>query len=312
MCSKNSKNKEQDLFYWFTPHNPDISQCSDSLRLKLGPVEKILAEWHKNIDIRDCPVPRILMQTWKTNNIPDKWRQAQPSIRKEMPDWHLILLTDEDNDEFVRIFYPKIYKTFLSYAYGIQRADVIRYLWLHRYGGIYLDLDFVVQHNLELAFTLFENKVVGNTNSASQIYFACSSNVNTITNWFIASAPNLDFWDYCISVIPYNAQAGWIGSLSRELYILNSTGPIFLNRAVTDYASKHNFSYTLIDPKKLNPYNMCTTCYNSDTLLRPLEGSSWFNNPVYKICYCWMYTILIFLGFIILLMLYFCFYKYYG
>lgn len=37
--------------------------------------------------------------------------------------------------------YPSFLPTFDSYKYPIQRADAIRYFVLHRFGGIYMDLD---------------------------------------------------------------------------------------------------------------------------------------------------------------------------
>lgn len=52
-----------------------------------------------------------------------------------------ILWTDETSHQFIAEHYSWFLPTFEAYPYNIQRADVIRYFVLHRYGGVYMDLD---------------------------------------------------------------------------------------------------------------------------------------------------------------------------
>lgn len=51
------------------------------------------------------------------------------------------LWTDATARLFMQTHYPSFLPTYDSYEYNIQRADAIRYFVLHRYGGIYMDLD---------------------------------------------------------------------------------------------------------------------------------------------------------------------------
>jgi hypothetical protein len=51
------------------------------------------------------------------------------------------LWTDATARLFIQTHYPSFLATYDSYEYNIQRADAIRYFVLHRYGGIYMDLD---------------------------------------------------------------------------------------------------------------------------------------------------------------------------
>lgn len=51
------------------------------------------------------------------------------------------LWTDATARHFIQTHYPSFLATYDSYEYNIQRADAIRYFVLHRYGGIYMDLD---------------------------------------------------------------------------------------------------------------------------------------------------------------------------
>lgn len=42
---------------------------------------------------------------------------------------------------FALQFHPKFLPTFMSYDHPVRRADALRPLVLHTFGGVYLDLD---------------------------------------------------------------------------------------------------------------------------------------------------------------------------
>jgi mannosyltransferase OCH1-like enzyme len=91
----------------------------------------------------DYPViPKLIMQTWKTNELPDKWKPTQLSINRYMSDWKYILMTDEMNRNFIIHHFPNFLPYYDAFPYPIQRADAIRYAWLYVHGGLYLDCDF--------------------------------------------------------------------------------------------------------------------------------------------------------------------------
>ncbi len=52
--------------------------------------------------------------------------------------------------DFIEKEYPTFLKTFDGYKNIIQRADSIRYFVLHKYGGIYLDLDDGCERRLDV------------------------------------------------------------------------------------------------------------------------------------------------------------------
>lgn len=52
-----------------------------------------------------------------------------------------MLWTDAKSRELIAEHYPWFLPTFDGYKYKIQRADAIRYFVLHRFGGVYMDLD---------------------------------------------------------------------------------------------------------------------------------------------------------------------------
>lgn len=61
------------------------------------------------------------------------------------PDWTYYFWTDADNLELLNRHYPEyveLYNSYNGWAHRVQKADFIRYFILHRYGGVYVDLDF--------------------------------------------------------------------------------------------------------------------------------------------------------------------------
>ena len=58
-----------------------------------------------------------------------------------MSDYTFKFWTDEMNLQLVKESYPSLLETYIGYEYPIQRADSIRYMILHKFGGVYLDLD---------------------------------------------------------------------------------------------------------------------------------------------------------------------------
>lgn len=59
------------------------------------------------------------------------------------PDALHVLWTDEDNDELVKTHYREFESLYFSRLLTkVQRADIARIMYLHRYGGVYVDLDY--------------------------------------------------------------------------------------------------------------------------------------------------------------------------
>ncbi|KAI8908477.1 nucleotide-diphospho-sugar transferase, partial [Gorgonomyces haynaldii] len=86
-------------------------------------------------------IPRIIHQTWKTNNIPEQWEAPHQRCQDMHPEWQVKLWTDEQISAFVVQNYPELVSLFMSYRYPIQRVDAFRYLVLYHYGGVYIDMD---------------------------------------------------------------------------------------------------------------------------------------------------------------------------
>lgn len=75
------------------------------------------------------PLPKIFQE------LGDTWKYFHK-------DWQYVLWDDEKIEQFVNRYFPLYAKPFNSFAYNVQRWDVIRYLILYKMGGLYVDFDY--------------------------------------------------------------------------------------------------------------------------------------------------------------------------
>lgn len=101
--------------------------------------------WTQQMETFDslrCRIPRILHQTWKSRTIGATKVKYVRSWIDLNPDWHYKLWTDKDNRLLVASRFPQYLDLYDSYPQDIMRADIIRYLILYEFGGVYADTDF--------------------------------------------------------------------------------------------------------------------------------------------------------------------------
>ena len=237
-------------------------------------------------------IPKIIHQTWKTEDIPYEWKTAVNYCRTINKNFKYILWTDETMDNFVKENYLNFYKIYKSYKYNIQRCDAFRYLLLYKYGGIYLDMDIMCKQDL-------------NNFLHYDLVLAKSFNVETsFTNSFFMVIPNHHFFKYCIDNL-----AGNINSyqyFGKHFHVMNSTGPLFLNKMVNNYGKIKN-SYVLTKKEFAGDCNICNekTC-KGGIYFKHIIGRTWngIDSLIYNFISCHKYKILLlilFIGTILLL-----------
>ena len=209
----------------------------------------------------DSLVPHIVMQTWKTEKVPDHWLPSPKSIKKHLPGWQYVLMTDKDNDNFVKNHFPQLLAWFRGLKYPIQRADVIRYLYLFVNGGLYIDLDIEL---IASPSELFENG--GNL----FLLKAPRNFAGHYTNFFMASSKNNPFWmlviEECLKPVE------WWAILPHHV-ISQQTGLGALTRAANSWAH----AIAILPQNSLVPCDYCTpnSCSKPYSYTNFLKGQSW-------------------------------------
>ena len=169
----------------------------------------------KNIQYTQEGIPKIIHQTWKNENIPEKWILSKEQWMKTHEDWQYILWTDEDIMNHIKTFHEDYYDFFLNLEYKIQMVDAIRYFILYDYGGIYCDLDLYPKKNIE-------KYILGNLD---HFVYEAGKN-NSIVNAFMIS-PGKTFLMKEIYENLKKTEIPWF-CFGKHLKVMYSTGPNFL------------------------------------------------------------------------------------
>lgn len=206
-------------------------------------------------------IPKIIHQTWKDHNIPDKWKKSKQQWTYLHPNWTYILWTDNDIRNHIATYHPQFLELHDSYEYPIQRVDMIRYFILYDYGGVYSDLDLYPTKNIE-------SFLYNNTD-----YFVFSANSDCFTNALMISRKKSNIMKEIINNLKqsYYNPPWW--SFGKHLKIMNTTGPLFLTRILLNT----QYSYCVLPKTKFNPYSVTEefTEDKKNVIIHTLEGSSW-------------------------------------
>ncbi|CAI4819336.1 AMP_1a_G0055030.mRNA.1.CDS.1 [Saccharomyces cerevisiae] len=156
-------------------------------------------------------IPKIIHQTYKTEDIPEHWKEGRQKCLDLHPDYKYILWTDEMAYEFIKEEYPWFLDTFENYKYPIERADAIRYFILSHYGGVYIDLDDGCERKLDplLAFPAFLRK----------------TSPLGVSNDVMGSVPRHPFFLKALKSLKHYDKYWFIPYMT----IMGSTGPLFLS-----------------------------------------------------------------------------------
>jgi mannosyltransferase OCH1-like enzyme len=162
-------------------------------------------------------IPHIIHQTWKDEQVPDKWKAYQEKVIALHPDWEYRLWTDQENDAFIQKHYPDLFPIYKSYPKPVMRADVIRYAIMDQIGGLYLDLDYEMLKPFDLeeglVLPLSRDKEYGDKE-------------NRIGNCVMASTPGHPFWKAVLQdLVDHPFEIG-----SDEFDVEKATGPMLLTR----------------------------------------------------------------------------------
>lgn len=100
---------------------------------------------------------QLIHRTWKTYDVPKPGRQYVQSWESRYPLHTHVLWNDADNLCLVELHYPEFLECYNAFPLSIMRVDFVRLLYLHRYGGLYADVDYeCIQTPLEEIDTMIE------------------------------------------------------------------------------------------------------------------------------------------------------------
>jgi mannosyltransferase OCH1-like enzyme len=226
-------------------------------------------------------IPKIIHQIWIGTEIPESVKVLSNQIQYLNPDWEYKLWTDDSFDFLDSNLLKKINKIENLGA----RSDVLRYLIINKFGGLYLDCDFVPIKNF--------NDLIYNNVFIAGICNPDESNLPLINNGFFASNSNNPILKMIITNILGNLDI--LFNISKQDEVFKYTGPdIFTNQifnfitnndntGIVIYPSTYLYPISCRNKFRINKKTIEKSTYN-ETFAIHLWNASWFetNKSLYS------------------------------
>ena len=201
-------------------------------------------------------IPKIIIQTWKDNNIPEKYHKDIELLIKLNPTFTYMYFTDEDIEFFLKENYnDKYYKTYINLPLKIQKIDYFRYVAIYHFGGFYFDLDITSLYpldellNYECIFPV-DNYLSKNLCKLDRYKNICKEKMNFILGQYaFASIPKHPFMKNLIDNIDNNIENiidkyiimnnVKIKEIEKNYYIYKTTGPDYVTNNYINYLKNY-------------------------------------------------------------------------
>jgi len=191
----------------------------------------------------DRTIPRRIIQTGKTRDLPLLAQAAVANLKCLNPEFEYLFFDDEAVTSFVKTEFPQHWKVFESFRFPIQRFDFFRYLAVYRHGGFYFDLDVILASDLS---SLLESGCVFPFEGLTLSDFLRNQHKMDweIGNYAFGAAAGHPFLEAVIeNCVRAQKDPSWVKPMMRgapflskkEYFVLNTTGPGLVSRTLAEH-----------------------------------------------------------------------------
>jgi FkbM family methyltransferase len=185
-----------------------------------------------DIILRKQKIPRIIHQTYKTNELPVELSNNVEQLKKMNPTFEYRFYNDEDCVNFIKENYPeetlKLYLT-INDSYGPAKADYFRYLLMYKVGGVYLDIKSTTTVPLEDTL-LYTDEYLLSHWPGKDWSDELGYSLGEFQNWHIICKPEHPFLKKTIELVEDNIR-NYTDGAGKEA-VLRTTGPIAYSKAI--------------------------------------------------------------------------------
>lgn len=206
-------------------------------------------------------IPKVIVSTYHSKEkIPSK---VYENMKKYAPNYQYIIFDDDDIVKFLEKYYgPNILRTFHDLQ-GPHKADLFRYCYLYKFGGIYLDIKTELMENMDDVFHY--NNI--------HLYTAISHSNVTLHQGVLASVPEnsifLSLINYMVKIRkPVKSYMAFTVDFYNKLKKIYKVNTLKNGK----YTTKNGFhSYLFYEKTTRNPadckdgmdrYNYCAYIYD--------------------------------------------------
>ena len=171
-------------------------------------------------------IPRIIHQTYKTSDVPDRVKGLMRTWAEKNPGWKIRFYNDAECYKFVEREFPEYYDAYVSLPKDVERSDFFRYLIVLHTGGVYADIDTECRQPMDSYLRSTDTLVVGWENEFRTDEMAYSRHFvrrRQVLNWVFAGAPGHPALREICDHIGRSAHRVFTNNTNRDT--LERTGP---------------------------------------------------------------------------------------
>ena len=187
-------------------------------------------------------IPRRIIRTGKSQNLPLLARAATASLKCLNPDFEYQFFDDEQVSAFIQSEFPEYRGVFESFPFPIQKWDFFRYLAVFRLGGFYFDIDVFLATGLHEL--LAHRCVFAFEELTLSRYLRRQYQMDwEIGNYGFGAVAGHPFLDAVIrNCIRAQQDRRWVEPMMQgiprlfraEFHVLNTTGPGLVSRTIAE------------------------------------------------------------------------------
>ena len=192
-------------------------------------------------------IPRIIHQVWLTSpdagSVPTKFIDNVNSFLKHNPNWTYFFWTNAMVRALLNERYPELLPLYDSFNEIVVKGDMVRYILLYEFGGVYADFDVVCHRPLDIVITKYPCMLVPEPFEHAVLWYQSSF---VVINAIMMCKPKHPFLKQIVDSLP---------SRKRIPGIVHKLGPGFLTEQYKKYISntKHP-SLIDTDQNSTTPY----------------------------------------------------------
>jgi len=211
-------------------------------------------------------INKIFHQTWKTKQLDYKSNKNSNIIKNMYADYEYVLWDDMMITTFVKENFNE-YNNWFENLSKIHQLDIVRLLWMHKFGGIYADLD--IMFNVKIDFQVYNGVVF----FEREWTFPKNNFITTsVHNCIFASEANHDIWIDIVDNIRKKYDDG-----IRNVF--NLTGPNSISEIFTrlKLLQKYN-DITVLPGNYIFQRNFSVSATNENSFIEHQCYGSWKDN----------------------------------
>lgn len=186
-------------------------------------------------------VPLNIIQIWVGDTpVSDDTKEWRDSWKACNPDYKYFMLENPTAGELVATFFPELLERYNGYSENIRRCDLLRYMCMYKFGGIYADNDFKCLKSFDTVILYMQQTTA--SDMGLDIMFGRlpgtpEAFLHSIPNALIISKKGCHFWKFVLEVVSHFPMGNPDG-LPVEMEV----GSVFLYVCIEYYSNGINIS----------------------------------------------------------------------